>query len=354
MVSSTYFKDVGHKFGFFDSDDRVIGLEHLGSYHVLGWIFPVLMMIIGCASPSSPIVFTSDRDGNSEIYSIDVDTRIERNITDSPTDELSPRVSPDGNLIAFQSGKDPNLALETIAMDGTDRSMLTIGVGKNRGHRWSPGSDRIAYIKDSGVDRSILVVNVDGTDSTKLTSIHGDEVGNWSPDGNSVLFSVHTGEGKGVYKRNPNGVNEFQLTFNPDFSPLWSPNSDRIAFLSEREGDLDIYVISIEGEVENRLTKTDGSEYDLSWSPDSKRLLFVSERDGNAAEIYVIELESEQETQLTHNTFMDVQPVWSPSGEQIAFVSYLDGDAEIFVMNSDGSNQVRLTSNLAKDTSPSW
>ena len=50
----------------------------------------------------------------------------------------------------------------------------------------------------------------------------------------------------------------------------------------------------------------------------------------------------------------DDQPVWSPNGKSIAFVSYLDGDAEIFVMSADGSNQQRLTSNEAEDTEPSW
>ena len=59
-------------------------------------------------------------------------------------------------------------------------------------------------------------------------------------------------------------------------------------------------------------------------------------------------------TRLTYNTVVDNQPTWSPSGQSIAFVSYLDGDADIYVMDADGSNQRRLTQNDTDDTSPSW
>ena len=57
---------------------------------------------------------------------------------------------------------------------------------------------------------------------------------------------------------------------------------------------------------------------------------------------------------LPFNDVIDESPVWSPGGRQIAFVSFLDGDSEIFVMNANGEDQVRLTSNNSEDLSPSW
>ena len=83
------------------------------------------------------------------------------------------------------------------------------------------------------------------------------------------------------------------------------------------------------------------------------RLLFISERDGNP-EVYIADMERGTQTRLTHNEVRDEHPVWSPDGSRIAFVSFLDGDAEIFVMDSDGANQKRLTNNDHQDTSPSW
>ncbi len=81
--------------------------------------------------------------------------------------------------------------------------------------------------------------------------------------------------------------------------------------------------------------------------------MFVSERDGNP-EIYTVNADGTDEVRLTLNSVADVQPVWSPNGQQIAFVSRSDGDAEIFVMDADGGNQSRLTNNDAEDTYPSW
>ncbi|MDP7533170.1 MAG: hypothetical protein QGI88_05285, partial [SAR202 cluster bacterium] len=87
--------------------------------------------------------------------------------------------------------------------------------------------------------------------------------------------------------------------------------------------------------------------------PNSQSILFVSERDGNP-EIYTASKDGGRQTRLSFNTVVDMQPAWSPTGKQIAFVSYLDGDADIFTMNAEGKDQKRITSNNAADTNPTW
>jgi len=91
----------------------------------------------------------------------------------------------------------------------------------------------------------------------------------------------------------------------------------------------------------------------FSWSPDGKNIMFVSDKDGNP-EIYIMDSTGGNIVRLTNNDVRDDQPVWSPDGKQIAFVSYLDGDAEIFVMKSDGSDQRRITNNDFHDSDPAW
>ncbi|MDA1349056.1 MAG: DPP IV N-terminal domain-containing protein, partial [Chloroflexi bacterium] len=88
-------------------------------------------------------------------------------------------------------------------------------------------------------------------------------------------------------------------------------------------------------------------------SPNGKKLLFVSERDVNP-EIYTLDPNGVEQIRLTYNNDPDNQPVWSPDGDRIAFVSYLDGDGEIFIMNTKGEDQVRITNNAAQDTNPTW
>jgi dipeptidyl aminopeptidase/acylaminoacyl peptidase len=83
------------------------------------------------------------------------------------------------------------------------------------------------------------------------------------------------------------------------------------------------------------------------------KIAFVSSRDGNQ-EVYVMDPDGSNQTDLTRNPAADADPAWAPDGSRIAFASNRDGDWEIFVMDADGSHAVQLTHNSSPDTSPSW
>ena len=332
-------------------------LSHSAPYarYVLAalWCAVFVLILAACGTRPSSIIFTSDRDGNLEIYSTDQSGKEQTNLTNTSLDESSPALSPSGRLIAFLSTSASTTAIEVMDVDGSGRKAVSQGPEMRRTHRWAPKSDRIAFIIAEGGSPLIYVANADGSTSVLLTSIAGDEVGDWSPDNSFVVFSVRGGDEQGIYTRNPDGVNEFRVTETPDFSPVWSPDSSRTAFISMRDGNQEIYVMDSDGSEQKRLTNTDEPEYDLSWSPNGKLLLYVSERYGEP-EIVATDLDAAKETRLTHSNVVDNQPVWSAKRKKIAFVSYLDGDAEIFIMAADGSNQVRVTNNEAEDTNPSW
>ena len=306
-----------------------------------------------CAVSSSPLIFVSDRDGNLELYSVGPAGEGETNLTDTVADEFSPVISPNGKLVAFLSGSGDDVALEVMELNGTERRRLTTGPGRHGSQRWSPNSSRITYLVENDTSTSIYMVDADGSNPTLLTAITEGEVGDWSPDGQSVVYAMYQGDKRGIHVRNPDGVNYFRLTEELDFSPLWSPDSKTIAFLSRRDGNPEIYVMNADGSEQKRVSDSEGVESDLSWSPDGTRLLFVSDRDGNA-EIYVTDIDGGNLERLTHNDVRDRQPIWSPNGKRIAFVSEKDAAAEMFVMDSDGSNQSRLTNNGFRDDSPTW
>ena len=95
------------------------------------------------------------------------------------------------------------------------------------------------------------------------------------------------------------------------------------------------------------------NDFSPTWSPDGSRIAFDSERDGNL-EVYVMNADGTGQTRLTDNPAADGVPAWSPDGSRIAFMSNRDGDYEIYVMNTDGSGQTRLTVNSAADVAPAW
>jgi len=83
------------------------------------------------------------------------------------------------------------------------------------------------------------------------------------------------------------------------------------------------------------------------------RIVYASTRDGNH-EIYVMDADGTNQTRLTSNSDTDYFPKWSPDGTKIVFVSDRDGDLQIYVMDDDGANQTRLTNNAHRDYDPAW
>ena len=112
----------------------------------------------------------------------------------------------------------------------------------------------------------------------------------------------------------------------------------QIAFVSNRDGNFEIYVMGINGKNQRRLTKNRGDDWSPSWSPDGKRIVFSSGQDGNR-EIYVMDADGGNQLNLTNSPQGDYSPSWSPDGERIVFSSA----REIYVMDADGVNQQRLT-----------
>ncbi|MDQ2806829.1 MAG: protein kinase [Chloroflexota bacterium] len=100
-------------------------------------------------------------------------------------------------------------------------------------------------------------------------------------------------------------------------------------------------------------TPTSVSASSVSNSGARGRITFYSYRDGNA-EIYVMNADGSGQTRLTNNPAIDWEPAWSPDGQHIVFTSRRDGNFEIYVMNADGSGQTRLTNNAAFESEPAW
>src|SRR5258706_10403859 len=155
------------------------------------------------------------------------------------------------------------------------------------------------------------------------------------------------------------------LTNNPaeDSFPTWSPDGKQIAFVSNRAGSRDIWVMNADGNGDpTQLTSRDrtGSIQEIEypdWSPDGAYIIFGGKEDGKDYEIYIIDVTTagSQPKPLTDDPAVDTAPDWSPDSKQIAFMSNRSGNDHIWVMNADRSGEpTQLTSTPARDYAPIW
>ena len=225
-------------------------------------------------------------------------------------------------------------------------------------------TSRIAFHSNRDGNWNIFVMNPDGSDQTRLTDHPAvDSWPSWSPDGQRIAFISPRDDPDPddddriweIYVMNADGSGQTRLTNDSAWHslPRWSPDGRHIAYQSFTDENWEIFVVNADGTGRTRLT--DNSAWDgwPSWSPDSQRLTFHSTIDDNA-EIYVMNADGSDMANLSNNAENDWAPSWSPDGRRIAFHSHRDGNSEIYIMNADGSDQTRLTDNPARDIRPIW
>ncbi len=259
------------------------------------------------------IAFVSDRDNGEEIYDIYVmnadGSGVEQLTDDCSNGQLA--WSPDGDRIAFGSRTD----IYVMNADGGGKEQLT------GDPQYSCAE---LFLSDRDGEPAWYVRRADG--SVELaTDYHFGHIGNggpvWSPDGGRIAFhSGRGGDGIGVYVMNADGSGVERLVdtdhvFALDGDVAWAPDSGRIAFVSNRGGDgtgfnfddQTIYVMDDDGTGVERLTDHDHLNSGPAWSPDSNRIAFTSHREGGN-EIYVVNADGSGAVRLADGQSAE----WSP------------------------------------------
>ena len=208
------------------------------------------------------------------------------------------------------------------------------------------GSSELAFVRG----QTIHAVKLDGTGLRQITRGFTPA---WSPDGSRLAFVRESGRNADVYVADADGRNVERLTRAPsaEFSPSWSPDGKRIAFASNREGRFRIYVMRADGTALRRVSPRAGAgdSHTPSWSPDGRLIAFSSSHaTPENPEIYVVRPDGSGLRRLTRTKGNvevlgdDGWPRWSPDSKRVVFTSNRTGNGDVWIMRADGSAQRRL------------
>ena len=262
--------------------------------------------------PKNPkIIFSSDRNGNDEIYMMNIDGKNPRNLTNHPGFDYSPAWSPDGQRIAFYSGRQEGEGLYMMDADGNNQHYLA-PMDSAANPAWSPDGKQIAFDCPIGRRVDICVIAANGGEFHNLTphplgdQPFDDQHPTWSPDGKQIAFTSDR-SGLGIFVMDNDGNNQRRLTPRRtwDSRPAWAPDGKQIAFQSLNNENMDIYVMKVDGTDRRRLTRDPAHDRYPSWSPDGKKILFYSERDGRTGEVYVMDAHGNNQQNLTNHLMSD-------------------------------------------------
>ncbi|RKN83429.1 hypothetical protein D7Z94_06300 [Ulvibacterium marinum] len=298
--------------------------------------------------------------------------------------------SSSGERIIFDSqlnSRNQSFELFSISPDGSDLKQHTFDAVPRRANtsgQLSPDGKHVIFGTYKYGGYKIAIAKSDFSSQRKLTKgPHYTYVGSWSPDSKQIVYSkVDTKSAPyfqgdlEIFVMHIDGTRDVNIsnTKGADSGAKWSPSGERILFSSDRTGNSDIYSMDVDGKNLKNLTHTPNiDEFGPSWSPNSKQIAFHTMKRNTGSQyidLCVMDTDGSNKRNLTNNhtakrnafvPYYDgaspifYQTTWSPNGKEIAFSSKRNSENfEIFIISANGKNLRQLTTNGTNNVFPFW
>jgi len=255
--------------------------------------------------------------------------------------------SPDGNTIIFQAVPENQNHYQIFTMNLEEGIPVMVSTGR--------GACTCAYFRPDGQK----IIFASSHDDPQLNPDNNDQpVPGYQRDRGQYVWEFTPY--MNIYEANPDGTELIPLTQGPAYHAecAYSNDGTRIVFASNESGSMNIYTMNADGTGVKQITHTttcyNGGCF---FSPDCSEIVFRADRDiPHYLQIYLINSDGSNERQLTNNHAVNWAPFWHPNGKVIAFTTSLHGHAhyEIYLLNIETNRHFRLTHDASFDGLPAF
>jgi TolB protein len=229
------------------------------------------------------IAFAGKKGQVSEIYTINFDGSDLTRLTNFRSLTLLPRWSPDGREMTFTSYRDGNPDLYLMDMSTGRARKISSFSGLNLAAPWSPDGSKFLMTLSKDGHQEIYEMDFRAGKARRLTHNFSVNISpTWSPDGKKIAFVSDRSGSPQIYVMDADGGNQKRLTYQGNYntSPSWSPKGKKIAFEGMVSGSFQIFVMDEDGSNVAQLTTERGRSESPTWSPDGRYIAYAAKRNG--------------------------------------------------------------------------
>ena len=263
------------------------------------------------------------------------------------------------NSIAYLTNQSGNFDIYIIGEDGKNQKQLTTNKGWDWSPKWNKHLQAIIYNSNDTLKKfSIKAIDRNGIEKNLDTK--GMEEFMLSPDGKKALYTLKDNNNRYIGLFDPEKETNQLLITHPSYNgrPDWSPDGNSFSFISDRDGNNELYVFDLNSRNTKRLTNSEKSEKYTSWMPDSETIVYTyhysDERDNEHNDIFSINVKSQKKHQITkdQNFYQEIDV--SPDGKKIVFHAKRNSKDHLYIIDINGKNEKQLTTADAYHGEPEW